>query len=133
MSRLPPRSNRTDALFPHTTPFRSAALQQQLDWTPLRCHSAAMSYRLIRPLFFALDAERAHNLSIALLRLMPAPPMPEADSMLAQTVAGIAFPNPVGLAEGYDKAGMVANQMHGLGFGLAELGTLTPQIGRAHV
>ncbi|APL95940.1 quinone-dependent dihydroorotate dehydrogenase [Sphingobium indicum] len=85
-----------------------------------------MSYRLIRPLFFALDAERAHNLSIALLRLMPAPPMPEADSMLAQTVAGIAFPNPVGLAAGYDKEGLVAHKMHGLGFGFAELGTLTP-------
>ncbi|QDC38294.1 quinone-dependent dihydroorotate dehydrogenase [Sphingobium fuliginis] len=85
-----------------------------------------MSYRLIRPLFFALDAERAHHLSIKMLRLMPVPPALEPDSMLAQTVAGIAFPNPVGLAAGYDKEGLIAHKMHGLGFGFAELGTLTP-------
>ncbi|HEX7742495.1 MAG TPA: quinone-dependent dihydroorotate dehydrogenase [Sphingobium sp.] len=85
-----------------------------------------MSYRLIRPLFFALDAERAHHLSIAMLRLMPTPPAIKADPLLAQTIAGIPFPNPVGLAAGYDKEGLVAHKMHGLGFGFAELGTLTP-------
>ena len=85
-----------------------------------------MSYRLIRPLFFALDAERAHHLSIRLLRLMPVPPALEPDSMLGQTIAGIPFPNPVGLAAGYDKEGLVAHKMHGLGFGFTELGTLTP-------
>lgn len=85
-----------------------------------------MPYRLIRPLFFALDAERAHNLSIALLRMMPTGPDPKSDPMLAQTIAGIHFPNPVGLAAGYDKDGRVAHKMHGLGFGFAELGTLTP-------
>jgi dihydroorotate dehydrogenase len=85
-----------------------------------------MSYRLIRPLLFALDAERAHNLSIAALRLMPVPAPITADPMLATTVAGICFPNPVGLAAGYDKDGRVAHKMHGLGFGFAELGTLTP-------
>ncbi|UZW56906.1 quinone-dependent dihydroorotate dehydrogenase [Sphingobium sp. JS3065] len=85
-----------------------------------------MSYSLIRPLFFALDAERAHHLSVKLLRLMPVSSAPEPDSMLAQTVAGIVFPNPVGLAAGYDKEGLVAHKMHGLGFGFAELGTLTP-------
>ncbi|MET0371648.1 MAG: quinone-dependent dihydroorotate dehydrogenase [Sphingobium sp.] len=86
-----------------------------------------MSYRLLRPLIFALDAERAHKVSITLLRLMPAGPRPAADPMLAQTIAGISFPNPVGLAAGYDKDGLVAHKMHGLGFGFAELGTLTPQ------
>ena len=85
-----------------------------------------MSYQLIRPLFFALDAERAHHLSIALLRMMPLPPPSAADPALAQTVVGISFPNPVGLAAGYDKEGLVAHKMHGLGFGFAELGTLTP-------
>ncbi len=85
-----------------------------------------MSYRLLRPLFFALDAERAHHLSIVLLRMMPTAPALAADPMLAQSVAGIAFPNPVGLAAGYDKEGLVAHKMHGLGFGFAELGTLTP-------
>ncbi|OAN51987.1 MULTISPECIES: quinone-dependent dihydroorotate dehydrogenase [unclassified Sphingobium] len=85
-----------------------------------------MSYRLIRPLLFALDAERAHNLSIAALRMMPTPAPLRADPMLETTVAGIRFPNPVGLAAGYDKDGRVAHKMHGLGFGFAELGTLTP-------
>ena len=84
------------------------------------------SYAVVRPFFFALDAERAHHLSIRLLRLMPMPRPLAPDSMLAQTVAGIAFPNPVGLAAGYDKEGLVAHKMHGFGFGFAELGTLTP-------
>lgn len=85
-----------------------------------------MSYRLIRPLLFALDAERAHNLSIAALRMMPTAAAAKADPMLTTRVAGITFPNPVGLAAGYDKDGRVAHKMHGLGFGFAELGTLTP-------
>ncbi|MEC9018221.1 MAG: quinone-dependent dihydroorotate dehydrogenase [Pseudomonadota bacterium] len=85
-----------------------------------------MSYRLIRPLLFALDPERAHNLSIAALRMTPtAHPLP-ADPMLESQVAGLRFPNPVGLAAGYDKDGRVAHKMHSLGFGFAELGTLTP-------
>ena len=85
-----------------------------------------MSYRLVRPLFFALDAERAHHFSVMLLRLMPVSPPPAPDAALAQTVAGIRFPNPVGLAAGYDKEGLVAHKMHALGFGFTELGTLTP-------
>ncbi|MCI4591012.1 quinone-dependent dihydroorotate dehydrogenase [Sphingobium sp. BYY-5] len=85
-----------------------------------------MSYRLIRPLLFALDAERAHHLSIAALRMMPTPKPLAVDPMLETTVAGIRFPNPVGLAAGYDKDGRIAHKMHGLGFGFAELGTLTP-------
>lgn len=85
-----------------------------------------MSYRLIRPLLFALDAERAHHLSLAALRMMPTPAPLAPDPMLAIKVAGIRFPNPVGLAAGYDKDGRIAHKMHGLGFGFAELGTLTP-------
>ncbi|MEJ7932783.1 quinone-dependent dihydroorotate dehydrogenase [Sphingobium sp. AN558] len=85
-----------------------------------------MSYRLIRPFLFAFDAERAHNLSLRLLRMLPFPSPSTADPVLAQTVAGVRFPNPVGLAAGYDKEGLVAHKMHGLGFGFAELGTLTP-------
>lgn len=85
-----------------------------------------MSYRLLRPLLFALDAERAHHLSIAALRFMPVASMPAPDPALETTVAGIRFPNPVGLAAGYDKDGRIAHKMHGLGFGFAELGTLTP-------
>ncbi|MES2158468.1 MAG: quinone-dependent dihydroorotate dehydrogenase [Pseudomonadota bacterium] len=85
-----------------------------------------MSYRLIRPLLFALDAERAHNLSIAALRMLPVAAPAAPDPMLESRVAGLHFPNPVGLAAGYDKEGRVAHKMHALGFGFAELGTLTP-------
>ncbi|MEA3388634.1 quinone-dependent dihydroorotate dehydrogenase [Sphingobium sp. CCH11-B1] len=85
-----------------------------------------MSYRLLRPLLFALDAERAHHLSIAALRLLPTRAALPQDPMLESSVAGIRFPNPVGLAAGYDKDGRIAHKMHGLGFGFAELGTLTP-------
>jgi len=85
-----------------------------------------MAYRLIRPLIFAFDAERAHNLSLRMLGLMPMSPPAAPDPVLSQIVAGISFPNPVGLAAGYDKEGRVAHKMHGLGFGFAELGTLTP-------
>ena len=85
-----------------------------------------MMYRLIRPLLFTLDAERAHHWSIAALRMMPTAGPMRPDPMLATRVAGLDFPNPVGLAAGYDKDGLVAHKMHGLGFGFAELGTLTP-------
>jgi dihydroorotate dehydrogenase len=85
-----------------------------------------MLYPVFRPLLFRLDAEKAHRLTIAALRLMPAPAAGPADPVLTSTVAGIDFPNPVGLAAGFDKDGEVAHKMHALGFGFAELGTLTP-------
>lgn len=85
-----------------------------------------MFYGLIRPLLFALDAERAHHLSIAALRWLPVAPPLGHDPLLSTTVARLRFPNPVGLAAGYDKDGRIAHKMHGLGFGFSELGTLTP-------
>lgn len=85
-----------------------------------------MIYSLLRPLFFAADAETAHHLTISALRLLPPGRPAPADSSLASTVAGIAFPSPVGLAAGFDKDGLVADRMHRFGFGFAELGTLTP-------
>ncbi len=84
-------------------------------------------YPLIRPLIFTLDAEQAHRLTIAALKMMPAGNGPEADPVLACRVAGIDFPNPVGLAAGFDKDAEAFAQMLGLGFGLAEVGTLTPR------
>jgi dihydroorotate dehydrogenase len=83
-------------------------------------------YPLVRPLVFALDAERAHRLTLRALRaLPPGEPAPE-DRRLAIRVAGIDFPNPVGLAAGFDKDGEVHRQMLGFGFGFVEVGTLTP-------
>ena len=83
-------------------------------------------YPLLRPLAFALDAERAHRATIAALKLLP-PGKPAArDPMLSVQLAGLAFPNPVGLAAGFDKDAEVFRQMLGFGFGFVEVGTLTP-------
>ncbi len=91
------------------------------------CHSRGVAlYPLFRPLAFALDAERAHRLTVRALKALPAARPAEPDPMLAVTVAGLAFPNPVGLAAGFDKDAEVWRQMLGLGFGFVEVGTLTP-------
>jgi dihydroorotate dehydrogenase len=86
-----------------------------------------MLYQLIRPVLFLSDAENAHNMSLAALRLMPLPPAPCFDEILSQDVAGLSFANPVGLAPGYDKNAEVAGPILRLGFGFTEVGTLTPR------
>jgi dihydroorotate dehydrogenase len=83
-------------------------------------------YPLVRPLAFALDAERAHRATIAALKLMPAAAPARPDPVLAVEVAGLQFPNPVGLAAGFDKDAEVFRQLLGFGFGFVEVGTLTP-------
>lgn len=83
-------------------------------------------YPLLRPLIFALDAERAHRLTIAALKLIPARRPPAWPETLRVRVAGLDFPNPVGLAAGFDKDAEVFDQMPALGFGFVEIGTLTP-------
>ena len=84
-----------------------------------------MIYRLARPILFFADPELAHRATISALRAMPAR-TPQFDSRLAITVAGIDFPSPVGLAAGFDKNAEVPDAMLRLGFGFAEVGTITP-------
>lgn len=84
-------------------------------------------YPLLRPLIFALDAERAHRLTVAALKRIPAGRTAPSSPGLAVRVAGLDFPNPVGLAAGFDKDAEVHDRMAGLGFGFAEVGTLTPR------
>ena len=84
-----------------------------------------MVFALIRPALFTLDAETAHGLSIAALKSVPLPRM-RIDPALRTTVAGIAFPGPLGAAPGYDKNGEVPDALLRLGFGFAEVGTVTP-------
>ena len=86
-----------------------------------------MLFDLIKPAIFALDPERAHRLSIAALRAAPAAPAQRPGGPLTTTIAGLEFPNPVGLAAGYDKDAEVPNQMLGLGFGHVEVGSITPR------
>ena len=87
-------------------------------------------YQLFRPLLFHLDAERAHGATIDLLKLRggmgATPNLPETPTLRTR-VAGLDFPNPVGLAAGFDKDAEVFGPMLGLGFGFVEVGTLTPR------
>lgn len=84
-----------------------------------------MLFRLLKPALFALDSETGHRLAIrslaALPRRAPAPPGP-----LAVEVAGLAFPNPIGVAAGFDKDAEVPDALLGLGFGFTEVGSITP-------
>jgi len=84
-------------------------------------------YPLIRPFAFALDAERAHRLTIQALKLVPPHRPPDLPASLRTKVAGLDFPSPIGLAAGFDKDAEVPEQMLSLGFGFVEVGTLTPR------
>ncbi len=85
-----------------------------------------MLYSLLRPALFMADAESAHGLSLGALRILPGRAGADHPT-LAQTVAGLRFPNPVGLAPGYDKNAEVYRAAFGLGFGFVEIGTVTPR------
>jgi dihydroorotate dehydrogenase len=82
-------------------------------------------------LLFRLDAERAHSMAFALLRVLerltPSAVPAAADPRLRQTLWGHEFRNPVGLAAGFDKNAAVPHVWARLGFGFAELGTVTAQ------
>ena len=86
-----------------------------------------MLYSLLRPLLFRIPAEPAHRMMLAGLRIAPPRPEPELAPTLIQRVAGIPFPNPVGLAPGFDKNAQVPDAMLALGFGFVEIGTVTPR------
>jgi dihydroorotate dehydrogenase len=85
-----------------------------------------MFYRLARPALFMLDAERAHGLAIATLKLRGSNGAPPAAGLLASEVAGLTFPNPLGMAAGFDKDGEVPDALLAVGFGFAEVGSITP-------
>ncbi len=80
--------------------------------------------------FFLLDAETAHGLSIKGLKLSNNVKLGRScantDERLAQDIAGLHFPNPLGLAAGYDKNSEVPLEVLNLGFGFTEVGTITP-------
>jgi dihydroorotate dehydrogenase len=86
-------------------------------------------YPLIRPLLFALDAERAHELTLHLVALGDslglARPAPATGTPV--DVMGLRFPNRVGLAAGLDKNGTAVDGLSRLGFGFLEVGTVTPR------
>lgn len=85
-----------------------------------------MFFRLARPALFALDPETGHRLAIRALGLLPPRTQVPASGGLAVAVAGLTFPNPVGVAAGFDKDAEVPDALLGLGFGFVEVGSITP-------
>lgn len=80
---------------------------------------------LVRPLAFLVEPERAHNVAMSLIRKGLIACRPYEDPILAQRLFGVDFPNPLGLAAGFDKNADAVERWHRLGFGFAELGTIT--------
>lgn len=92
-------------------------------------------YKLLKPLLFALSPERAHHLTFFFLDMAASMPFFPAllrkwycikNPRLEKTVMGLRFPNPVGLAAGFDKDGKHIEGLALLGFGFIEVGTVTP-------
>lgn len=75
----------------------------------------------------ALDPERAHSLTVKAMKTGAGPRVRIHDERLHIDVAGIAFPNPLGLAAGFDKNAEVPAAMLDLGFGFVEVGAVTPR------
>jgi dihydroorotate dehydrogenase len=81
---------------------------------------------LLRPALFGLEPERVHHIAIAALRgLALLPWETRSDPRLAREVFGVRFPNPIGLAAGFDKNALVLPAWEKLGFGFVEAGTVT--------
>jgi dihydroorotate dehydrogenase len=91
---------------------------------------AALPYSLARPFLFGMDPEDAHDLTLgSLARLQNTPAQclwaqPRVDDPV--TLAGLRFPNRVGLAAGLDKNGRCIDGLGAMGFGFIEVGTVTP-------
>jgi dihydroorotate dehydrogenase len=91
-------------------------------------------YQILRPLLFRMETERAHALTLNLLRVAGnTPPMRWLLSQVYKAPVkpvdafGLTFKNPVGLAAGYDKDGRAIRGLAALGFGHIEIGTVTPR------
>jgi dihydroorotate dehydrogenase len=88
-------------------------------------------YALTRPFLFGLDPERAHDLTLgALARIQHTPlicAVSQARVDSPVTVAGLRFPNRIGLAAGLDKNGRCIDALGSMGFGFIEVGTVTPK------
>ncbi len=95
-----------------------------------------MYKRVVLPILFRFDAETIHHIVTTLLKLALAIPGISAlcrklyvleDERLTRTVFGLTFPNPVGMAAGFDKNGELVSELSDLGFGFVEIGTVTPR------
>jgi dihydroorotate dehydrogenase len=86
---------------------------------------------VVRPLAFQMDPERVHEIAMNLIERGYFRARPFHDPILEQELFGVRFPNPLGLAAGFDKNGRAAGAWRQLGFGSVEVGTVTfhPQPG----
>jgi dihydroorotate dehydrogenase len=96
----------------------------------------SLPYRIARAPLFAMEPERAHHLALGSLRAALATAASRRiartltrvdDISLRSSVWGIDFPNPLGLAAGFDKGGEAFNALGALGFGFVEIGTVTAE------
>jgi dihydroorotate dehydrogenase len=92
---------------------------------------ALVPYALTRPFLFGLDPEQAHDLTLGAIARIQHTPLVRA---IAQsrvddpvTIAGLRFPNRIGLAAGLDKNGRCIDGLGAMGFGFIEVGTVTPK------
>lgn len=99
-------------------------------------NSISVYKSILKPLLFFFPAERAHHLTLFLLKMVLGIPLVGSmfkmnfsikDERLKRNVFGLTFPNPVGLAAGFDKDGKHFRAMSALGFGFIEVGTVTPK------
>ncbi len=81
---------------------------------------------LFRPLLRTLDPEDAHGLTLKMLRFAPLLRAARDDKRLAVRAFALNFPNPIGMAAGFDKNAEVPDALLRLGFGFVEVGTITP-------
>ena len=93
-------------------------------------------YKLIRKILFLFDAERVHHFTFSMLKFGFKLPFVSSivrsqfvvnDKKLERNLFGLAFKNPVGLAAGFDKNGVLFNELSNYGFGFIEVGTVTPK------
>ncbi len=95
------------------------------------CQERVISYSLLRPLLFRLEAETAHHVTLKALRVAHGFGVASLSTGPAldapREVMGLRFPNPVGLAAGLDKNGEYIDALADLGFGFIEVGTVTPR------
>jgi dihydroorotate dehydrogenase len=91
---------------------------------------------LVRPLLFLFDPESVHHFTVNVLRVATSIPgvsplmrslFVAGDKRLQRNIFGLTFPNPVGLAAGFDKDALMIDEMSNLGFGFIEIGTVTPK------
>lgn len=95
-----------------------------------------MYKRILLPLLFRFDAETIHHVVTTLMKFIFSIPGVSAlsrrwygvdDRRLERTVFGLTFPNPVGMAAGFDKNAELVSELSDLGFGFVEIGTVTPR------